>query len=207
MLFRSVANGTREVEFWLRIPQSCLGGQHACDLIQYGHGLLGTGSEVCAGWAADNADERHAIYFSSNMIGMASEDGPTVIQILQNLNLFPALPERVSAGVVEHVVLQRAMRKQLPKLDWLVKNGVKLSGQVYWSGNSQGGIYGQTVLALSDDVTREMAGHAEALRELGAELLIAGCTEVPLVLEDDDVRLKLIDPGDLLARQIGRAHV
>lgn len=54
---------------------------------------------------------------------------------------------------------------------------------------------------LSDDVTREMAGHAEALRELGAELLIAGCTEVPLVLEDDDVRLKLIDPGDLLARR------
>jgi aspartate racemase len=54
---------------------------------------------------------------------------------------------------------------------------------------------------LGDDVTREMKGYAEELRKLGAEVLIAGCTEVPLVLEDDDVKLELIDPGDLLARR------
>ena len=34
-----------------------------------------------------------------------------------------------------------------------------------------------------------------------AEALIAGCTELPLVLEDSDVQLELIDPGDLLARR------
>ena len=51
------------------------------------------------------------------------------------------------------------------------------------------------------DVKREMAGHAEALRTAGAEVLIAGCTEVPLVLGTDDVALELIDPGDLLARR------
>lgn len=54
---------------------------------------------------------------------------------------------------------------------------------------------------LGDDVKREMQGHAEELRKLGAEILIAGCTEVPLVLDDDDVVLELIDPGDLLARR------
>jgi len=54
---------------------------------------------------------------------------------------------------------------------------------------------------LSDDVSREMAGHGENLRKLGAEVLIAGCTEVPLVLDSADVRLELIDPGDLLARR------
>ena len=51
------------------------------------------------------------------------------------------------------------------------------------------------------DVKREMAAHAEALRADGAEVLIAGCTEVPLVLGNDDVKLELIDPGDLLARR------
>ena len=51
------------------------------------------------------------------------------------------------------------------------------------------------------DVKREMQAHAETLRELGAEVLIAGCTEVPLVLEARDVKLDLIDPGDLLARR------
>ncbi|TAJ72587.1 MAG: amino acid racemase [Phenylobacterium sp.] len=54
---------------------------------------------------------------------------------------------------------------------------------------------------LGEDVTREMQGYAEELRKLGAEVLIAGCTEVPLVLEDEDVKLELIDPGDLLARR------
>jgi len=54
---------------------------------------------------------------------------------------------------------------------------------------------------LSEDVTREMQGYAEELRRLGAEVLVAGCTELPLVLDNDDVRLELIDPGDLLARR------
>jgi aspartate racemase len=54
---------------------------------------------------------------------------------------------------------------------------------------------------LGDDVSREMAGHAEALKAMGAEVLIAGCTELPLVLDEDDVSLDLIDPGDLLARR------
>ena len=54
---------------------------------------------------------------------------------------------------------------------------------------------------LGADVKREMQGHAEELRKLGAEVLIAGCTEVPLVLKNDDVKLELIDPGDLLARR------
>jgi aspartate racemase len=51
------------------------------------------------------------------------------------------------------------------------------------------------------DVKREMQAHAEALRAEGAEVLIAGCTEVPLVLDNRDVKLELIDPGDLLARR------
>ncbi|HEX7944387.1 MAG TPA: amino acid racemase [Phenylobacterium sp.] len=54
---------------------------------------------------------------------------------------------------------------------------------------------------LGSDVKREMAAHAETLRKAGAEVLIAGCTEVPLVLEPKDVELDLIDPGDLLARR------
>lgn len=54
---------------------------------------------------------------------------------------------------------------------------------------------------LGPEVKRQMAGYAEALRSQGAEVLVAGCTEVPLVLSRGDVRLELIDPGDLLARR------
>ena len=54
---------------------------------------------------------------------------------------------------------------------------------------------------LGPDVRREMQAHAEVLRDLGAEVLIAGCTEVPLVLDAGEARLELVDPGDLLARR------
>lgn len=54
---------------------------------------------------------------------------------------------------------------------------------------------------LGPDVRREMREHAEVLRGLGAEVLIAGCTEAPLVLDPGDTKLELIDPGDLLARR------
>jgi aspartate racemase len=54
---------------------------------------------------------------------------------------------------------------------------------------------------MGEDVTAEMVRYAEALQALGAEVLIAGCTEAPLVLEEEDVSLDLIDPGDLLARR------
>lgn len=54
---------------------------------------------------------------------------------------------------------------------------------------------------LGPEVKQQMAGYAEALRGQGAEVLVAGCTEVPLVLSRGDVRLELIDPGDLLARR------
>ena len=46
-----------------------------------------------------------------------------------------------------------------------------------------------------------LRGLARELIAEGAEAIIAGCTEVPLVLGPDDLKVELIDPGDLLARR------
>jgi len=46
-----------------------------------------------------------------------------------------------------------------------------------------------------------MAGHAAALRDLGAEAIIAGCTEVPLVLTEGPGRVPFLDAGALLAKR------
>jgi aspartate racemase len=55
---------------------------------------------------------------------------------------------------------------------------------------------------LGAEVKAEMAGLAKALAADGAEAIIAGCTEVPLVLKAADLRgIEFIDPGDLLARR------
>lgn len=42
---------------------------------------------------------------------------------------------------------------------------------------------------------------AEALVSRGASVIVAGCTEVPLVLATDDLAVPLIDSTDVLARQ------
>jgi aspartate racemase len=54
---------------------------------------------------------------------------------------------------------------------------------------------------LGEAAQREMAGYAADLIGGGAEVVIAGCTEAPLVLRQSAVRAPLIDPGELLARR------
>ena len=54
---------------------------------------------------------------------------------------------------------------------------------------------------LGPAVRREMAGYAADLIGGGAEAIVAGCTEVPLVLGASDLRVEFIDPGELLARR------
>jgi aspartate racemase len=41
---------------------------------------------------------------------------------------------------------------------------------------------------------------AEHLRERGVEAVVAGCTEVPLILQDGDIAVPVIDPTWILAR-------
>ena len=52
---------------------------------------------------------------------------------------------------------------------------------------------------LGDAVKADMRTVANALIANGAEAIIAGCTEVPLVLSDGDVAVPLISSTDCLA--------
>jgi aspartate racemase len=54
---------------------------------------------------------------------------------------------------------------------------------------------------LGPGVRREMAGYAADLVAGGADAVIAGCTEAPLVTGPQDAPVTFIDPGELLARR------
>jgi aspartate racemase len=54
---------------------------------------------------------------------------------------------------------------------------------------------------LSAAVRRDLKALADELVAGGAEAIVAGCTEVPLVLRQQDLKVDLIDPGELLARR------
>ena len=72
------------------------------------------------------------------------------------------------------------------------------------------GISAQICAAMALLSVRSAAASVQPVFSTGAlgdaaltePMVIAGCTEVPLVLDDEDVVLELIDPGDLLALQL-----
>ena len=51
----------------------------------------------------------------------------------------------------------------------------------------------------TDALRAAMARHADGLIDAGADLLVAGCTEIPIVLGDDDLRVPVISSTHELA--------
>lgn len=91
------------------------------------------------------------------------------------LNLYgAALGERG----LRQVSLDRDEREELMQLVYAVKGGDR-----------------------SEPVRTAMNGLAGALASRGAEAIISGCTEVPLVLADEDINVPLISSTDALARE------
>ena len=52
-----------------------------------------------------------------------------------------------------------------------------------------------------DEIRTGMAALAGGLQREGADVIIAGCTEIPLVLADEDIELPLISSTEMLARR------
>jgi hypothetical protein len=147
-----------EQPFWIRVPRSALDGTpHR--LVQYGHGLLGSGDEVGAGYNGKIANDHKYIFFATNWIGMAEEDFGRTNFVVFELSRFVWLAERLQQGVVNFLGLARQMKQQAGALEALSSRGVVVDdSELYYSGISQGGIFGATYMALSTDVTRGHLG-------------------------------------------------
>ncbi|MEZ4408729.1 MAG: hypothetical protein R3A52_19995 [Polyangiales bacterium] len=150
---RPAANGTREARFWVRIPHSAIGGEpHG--LVMYGHGLLGSAEEVRAGYNGQIANDHHLIFFAADLTGFAEEDLGPVLATLRDGTNFQYVVDRQHQGLVEWVVLARAIRERLGALPELTSRNVRVNrDELFYSGISQGGIYGGTIMAIDPDIT------------------------------------------------------
>ena len=61
-------------------------------------------------------------------------------------------------------------------------------------------IYAVKAGDLSDEIKKDILKIAQKLIDKGAEAIIAGCTEIPLILKEGDVSVPIIDPTQILAR-------
>jgi hypothetical protein len=129
----------------------------------YGHGLLGGQSEVGAGNVQKMADENNFVFCATDWIGMATEDVPNVATILADMSNFPTLADRAQQGFLNFLFLARLMKHADGFAADAAFQGpggkpVIDPSDVFYDGNSQGGIMGGALMAVAQDVTRGVLG-------------------------------------------------
>jgi hypothetical protein len=129
----------------------------------YGHGLLGNATEVEAGNVQAMANEHNFVFCATRWMGMASDDVTTAISILGELGQFPYFPDRQHQGMLNQLMLARLMihpngLTANAAFKDSFGNPVIDTSNVFFDGNSQGGIFGGTVMAIAQDITRGVLG-------------------------------------------------
>ncbi|MES9603828.1 hypothetical protein [Actinomadura sp. NPDC000929] len=151
---------SQAVPFQCEIPRSALARPARPAL--YGHGLLGSEGEVDAGNVKAMAAEHGFMFCATKWIGMADEDVPNVVTALADLSRFRTVADRLQQSLVNFTFLGRAMTRGFAGNKAfrddagapLIDTGAELT----YDGNSQGGIMGGALTAISPDVRRAVLG-------------------------------------------------
>ena len=148
-------NGTYAAPFRCTLPAE---GDGPLRPVVYGHGLLGSEDEVGARNIRLMVQEHGYAYCATRWIGMSEEDVPNAVSILQDLSRFPTLADRTQQGIVNAVVLGRLLIADGGITSDPAFGGRVDRSEVFYDGNSQGGIMGAAATAVSVDWTRAVLG-------------------------------------------------
>ena len=125
----------------------------------YGHGLLGSQTEINQGQLKDFGAEHGMLFCAVDWNGMAVKDIPTILQVLQDLSRFPALTDHVQQGYLGFLFLGRAMLHGKGIFSDPAFAGLNIDRTaLFYDGNSQGGIYGGSLVSISPDIRRGTLG-------------------------------------------------
>ena len=175
---------TLEAEFTCKLRTDVVGGARPT---LYGHGLLGGRGEVEGGSTGDLRDAGHAMC-GVDWIGMATEDIVNVALILHDVSFFPSLADRAQQGFLNFLFVGRALIHPDGLGDepaFLSADGQPLLDidELFYNGNSQGGIMGGALTALSPDFTKAVLG-------------VPGTNYSTLLNRSVDWEGEFIDPAD-----------
>lgn len=160
-------NGDTEVEFTIRIPRTAVEDPRPLKLLQYGHGLLGSQGEVGSGYLGEMANRYGYVLFATNWRGMDEDDYEAIVlMIAEDMGRFGIIPEGGHQGLVQFVAAAEMMRgnmaldANLTFTDPGTGSPVSVvdTSEVYYYGNSQGGILGGVYLAMSPVIERGVLG-------------------------------------------------
>jgi hypothetical protein len=144
----------------------CVAGRTAFDQhqllrpVEYGHGLFGSDTEVTVSPQEEMANRQSMLYCATDWFGWSNADIPDAVIALADLSNFKILADRGQQGELNFLYLQRLLIDpggfaSNPAFEYGPGSPiVDLSDGVDYDGNSQGGIFGGTVCAVSVDAHR-----------------------------------------------------
>ena len=154
--------GTMQRPFMCQIPEIALSEGPASAGI-YGHGLLDRRHAITYDGVDDISREHNYMFCAVDWFGFATGDIGNVATTLIDLSFFPVVPDAGQQGILNFAFLARLIRHP----DGLASHPAFQDGSgqplfdrshVFYDGNSQGGILGGAVMAVSKDVTRGILG-------------------------------------------------
>lgn len=153
---------TQIAVFQCEIPREALGKPAQPSL--YGHGLLGSHTEVGSDSVKAMAAEHNIVLCATKWAGMSEDDLGFVAQTLQDLSRFSAVPDRLQQGILNGLWLGRLMTHEdglAADEAFQTAGGVSVldeEADLAFYGNSQGGIVGGALTAVSTEVKRAALG-------------------------------------------------
>ena len=161
-------DGTVEVEFLCTIPQEAFAdaadGDTDTQAVVFGHGLFGERDSARS--LGLIGEETNAMFCAMDYWGMSIEDRIPAISLLQNLDLFPQMPDRLHQAFLNMIFLSEAIVhsdgfQALPAFQLDDSTTLFRTGSVQYYGISMGTVYGGALNALSphfDYATLDVAG-------------------------------------------------
>jgi hypothetical protein len=156
-------NGFATVPYVVDLPRSVVnpgGAPTPSRATLWGHGLLGDRFQL--GGLAEVANDGQFIVAAVDMQGMSTPDVVgAIIPSTQDFSLFHRVPERLQQGLLNHLLLGRLLADPANGFNSHAAfrfgpgaTPVIDTTQVFYSGGSQGGIFGATIMAVATNFER-----------------------------------------------------
>ncbi len=154
--------GTMQRPFMCQIPDAALVRGPARAGI-YGHGLLDRRVAITYDGVDDISREHNYVFCAVDWFGFATGDLPNVATALLDVSFFPVIPDASQQGFIVFSFLARLLAHPdgfASHPAFQDAGGAPLfdRSEVFYDGNSQGGILGGAVVAVSKDVNRGILG-------------------------------------------------
>ncbi len=155
-------NGTAQYEFEVNIPMAAT--MKPGSPLQNAHGLLGEKTEGENSYLAEIDDQGDYVSVAVDLVGFDSDDQQNVVNVLTENPLgFRDVVGRQQQGMLNELLSMRLMNALAADPTTFYNGQPTIDAtNKYYRGDSQGGIFGTTYMAVSTDVTRGVVGEPGA---------------------------------------------